>query len=360
MSAGAGRSGAPINRQRAACAFQCSGPLSVAMREQHHAALFLYGQAAWVTRLRALLVPVLFAFQSLVVGENCPAPVDVEARVRTILHLTPEQELSEGFAVERHEAGLYVELRSADSTLIGQRTLPGEGNCDELAQAAAVVLSAWLSDVHPDFAGALPAPAPPEPKAKPAPDPAPALPPPPVAKPAPPPPPPLLHSPNAWDIALGIGGDLSGAQPALAGYLGVGYGARQNGWGLTSFVAPTLTRAESLRPGTAEWRRWPLGIGPSLRQASAGVLWDFNVGASLAWLHFDGSDLQHTSPHDGAQWGGFLNVRVANRSLPWGIFGLLDAQVFPAKVRVTATNVGRDYVLPLFGLALAVGVRFSP
>ena len=103
---------------------------------------------------------MLFAFQSLVVGETCPAAVDVESRVRAILHLAPEQELSEHFAVERHEAGLYVELRLADATLVGQRTLPAEGNCDELAQAAAVVLSAWLSDVHPDFAGVLPPAAP--------------------------------------------------------------------------------------------------------------------------------------------------------------------------------------------------------
>ena len=62
--------------------------------------------------------------------------------MHVILHLRPEQALSEHFVVERHEAGLYVELRSADSTLIGERTLPAEGSCDELAQAAAVILNA--------------------------------------------------------------------------------------------------------------------------------------------------------------------------------------------------------------------------
>ncbi len=310
-----------------------------------------------------MLVPVLFAFQSLVVGENCPAAVDVEARVRTILHLTPEQELSEGFAVERHEAGLYVELRSADSTLIGQRTLPAEGSCDELAQAAAVVLSAWLSDVHPDFAGALPPGVAPEPEPAPAPEPAP---PPPLPAPrvAPAPPPPRVAAPaRAWDLALGIGGDLAGGEPALAGYVGVGYGARATGWGGALMLAPALARNESLGqgPGSVQWRRWPVGVGPSLRLAQGSVDWDFTAGPALAWLHLVASQLQRLNPpQNGALWGGFLNLRLASHARPWGVFGLLDAQLYPKRVTVHATNVSPDYVLPIWGLSLAVGARFSP
>jgi hypothetical protein len=305
-----------------------------------------------------LFVPVLFAFQSLVVGENCPAAVDVEARVRTILHLTPEQELSEGFAVERHEAGLYVELRSADSTVIGQRTLPAEGNCDELAQAAAVVLSAWLSDVHPDFAGALPpgaAPAP-VPESATTPAPAPALP----APRATPPAARVAPAARAWDLALGIGADLAAGEPALSGYFGVGYGARGTGWGGTLMLAPALTRTETLGPGLARWRRWPVGVGPSLRLAQSSVDWDFNAGPALAWLHFAATGFQHNNPpRNGASWGGFVNVRVASRARPWGVFGLLDAQLYPLRATAVATNVS-DYDLPLWGLSLAVGVRFSP
>ncbi|HYJ09583.1 MAG TPA: hypothetical protein VEX18_11255, partial [Polyangiaceae bacterium] len=122
-----------------------------------------------------MLVPALIAFQSLAAGDTCPAAADVQGRVRSILHLAPEQQLSESFLVERHEGGLYVVLKSADSGVIGERTLPLEGSCDELAQAAAVVLSAWLTHVHPDFAGALPEPEPPpppEPEAPPPPPPA--------------------------------------------------------------------------------------------------------------------------------------------------------------------------------------------
>jgi hypothetical protein len=309
-----------------------------------------------MTRLPALLVPVLFAFQSLVIGENCPAPIDVEARVRTILHLTPEQELNEGFAVERHEAGLYVELRSADSTVIGQRTLPAEGNCDELAQAAAVVLATWLSDVHPDFAGALPpaeASPPPEPKPEP------------VVVPPPKPPPPKPAAPpavarNAWELALGIGSDLSAGQPTLAGYLGGRYGARADGFGLTAIVVPTLSRREPLDSGAAVWRRWPFGVGPDLRLTTGGAAWDVNAGPALAWLHLTSTGLPRTSPKNGVTWGGFLNLRVASRGRPWGVFGLLNLQVYPAQTSVYATNVAQRYALPSFGLGLAVGVILSP
>lgn len=308
-----------------------------------------------------MLVPVLFAFQSLVVGENCPAPVDVEARVRTILHLAPEQELDEGFAVERHEAGLYVELRAADSTVIGQRTLPGAGSCDELAQAAAVVLSAWLSDVHPDFAGALPAVAPPEPAPAPKPEPEPVVAPPPRPPPPKAPPPgPARVARNAWDLALGIGSDFSGGQPTLGGYLGVGYGARAAGLGLVAIVVPTLSRREPLDPGRAEWRRWPLGVGPTWRLVTGGVAWDLSAGAALSWLHLSSTGLSRTTPKNAATWGGFLNLRVSSRARAWGVFGLLGSQLYPAKTTVYATHVGQQYALPALGLGVAVGIRFSP
>ena len=165
-----------------------------------------------------MLVPVWFAFQALAIGETCPASVDVEARVRTILHLKAEQELSESFLVERHEAGLNVELRGADASTIGQRTLPTEGSCDELAQAAAVVLSAWLTDVHPDFAGALPAPEPkpgPEPPPEPKSELEPPKPPPVTETKAPPPKSPAPVTARAWDFALGIGADYSASHAAL-------------------------------------------------------------------------------------------------------------------------------------------------
>jgi hypothetical protein len=313
-----------------------------------------------------LLVPVLFAFQSLVAGETCPAPVDVEARVRTILHLTPEQVLNEGFVVERHEAGLYVELRSADSTLIGQRTLPLEGNCDELAQAAAVVLSAWLSDVHPDFAGALPAPIP-TPTPAPATEPAPPLPLPPQPPASPkravtPPPQTPSPPPRRWELSVGLGGDITSGGLALAGMLGVGYLPSRQGFGVTATAIVSLPHQEPLGPGFVDWRRWPLGVGPSLRAGTGSVGWDFSLGPSLAWLHVAGSSFDRPSSNDDVAAGGFINLRISSRGRKGGVFGLAAAQFYPADKVAHATQGTEEWFAPLPGWAinLLIGGWLAP
>jgi len=307
-----------------------------------------------------LLAPALFAFQSLVVGETCPAPVDVEARVRSILHLAPERELSEGFAVERHESGLYVELRLADSTLIGQRTLPADGNCDELAQAAAVVLSAWLSDVHPDFATELPpVPPPPIPPDSGLPRPLPAAPPappPPAASPAPRAPP-----SRPWQLGLGLGADISESGPAAAGYLVGSYAPVTQGWGVTGFVGATSFREQQLGPGYVDWWRWPLGVGPSFRVTTGSVAWDASAGPVLGWLHFTGSNFDHTSGQDGLAWGGFLNLRASSRGRA-GMFGLVSAQLYPGDFAAQATGLDGPWLAPVpkLSVGLALGAWLAP
>jgi hypothetical protein len=311
-----------------------------------------------------LLVPVWFAFQSLVQGETCPAAVDVEARVRVILHLAPERELSEGFVVERHESGLYVELRSADSTLIGQRTLPTQGSCDELAQAAAVVLSAWLSDVHPDFAGALPEPPPPAEPA-PEPEPGPEPPPPPARKPqrqAPPqpPPPPTPSTPHGWDFALGVGADLSGAKLAVAAPLSISYGAVTRGFGASFLAIATPPREQPFGPGQISWWRWPFGVGPSFRLTAANLAWELSAGPALGWLRAQGAGYDHNFTKGGTDWGGYLSLRASSRGQHWGLFGLANAQIYPADTSVSVSGVGGSWPVPRFSLGLAVGARFSP
>jgi hypothetical protein len=308
-----------------------------------------------------LLLPVLFELQSLVVGETCPAPVDVEARVLRILHLAPERELSEGFVVERREAGLYVELRLADSTLIGQRTLPAEGNCDELAQAAAVVLSAWLSDVHPDFASELPpAPAPTIPVDSGLPPPLPAALPPPrplVASSRPP-----ARTPRPWHAGVALGVDVAGGTFAAASYLVGGYAPASQGLGVGAFVGASWFREQPLGPGFVDWWRWPFGIGPSLRAVTGNVAWDASAGPALGWLHFAGSNFDHTSGQNGVALGGFLYLRVSSRGRRGGVFGLANAQLYPGDFAAQASGRGGPWLAPVprFSLGLALGAWLAP
>jgi len=306
-----------------------------------------------------LLVPIWFALQPLVQGENCPAPLDVEARVRVILHLGAEQELREGFIVERHEAGLYVELRSADSTLIGERTLPTTGSCDELAQAAAVVLSTWLSDVHPDFAGALPERSPdpeaPAPVPAPKPEPTARAQPKPAALPAP-----ARSTRRRWDLALGIGGDLTGGRFTVALPATLGYELLDTGFGVQLMTIVTPSRHDPLFPGQVSWRRWPLGVGPTWRSGGPRLAAELSPGVALAWLHVAGQDFDHNGAHDAVVWGGYFNVRVSSRGRHWGVFGLADAQFYPIKADVYVSGVQPAWPVPRWSLVLAAGVDFSP
>jgi hypothetical protein len=313
-----------------------------------------------------LLLTAVFAFQSLVAGETCPAPADVEGRVRAILHLPPERELAEGYVAERHEAGLYVELRAPDSTLIGQRTLPGQGSCDDLAQAAAVVLAAWLSDVHPDFAGALPEAPPPAPE--------PEKPAEPVPQPSPPPPParPPRQAPSREPaprpepathrlrVSLGAGLELSG-KLALQGRAQLAYVPRGRGFGIEAFAAISTTRSDSLGPGTIRWRRWPVGVGPVWR-GGEGWTWEVAAGPTLAWLRFAGSGFDHPSASSGAQWGASASVRLASSGPRYGLFASLDSQVYPGDFKASASSPEQQWAFPVprLALGLTIGAWVSP
>ena len=318
-----------------------------------------------------MVAPLVFALTSLVAGETCPAPVDVEERMRAILHLAVEQQLSESFLVERHEAGLYVELRGADSTLIGQRTLPAEGSCDELAQAAAVVLSAWLSDAHPDFAGALPpAPEPasepePAPAREPAPEPKPVVEPTPTPTPAAPPAPvPHAARSRRFRLGVGVGAELSGESfvPSVLGSLG--FVPVAGGWGVSSFFGASSSRLLPLGPGPGQvaWRRWPLGIGPSFRAVTPSVGFELSAGPTLAWLHLDGSNFERNSTQDGVEWGGFLQLRAESTGSRWGVFAAASAQYYPLDSGAYVSTPERPWLAPVprFSAGLAVGAWLMP
>jgi hypothetical protein len=308
-----------------------------------------------------LVAPLVFAFTSLVAGETCPAPVDVEARVRAILHLAVEQQLSEGFVVERHESGLYVELRSADSTLIGQRTLPAEGSCDELAQAAAVVLSAWLNDAHPDFAGALPPAAPPDPEPEPTPPPEPVVEPKPAPPPAPPPAPRATPS-RRLQVGVGFGAELSGESFAPSALVTLGFVPVAGGFGVSGVLAASSSRQLPLGPGQVAWRRWPFGVGPSFRALTPNVGFELNAGPALAWLHLDGSNFVRSSAQDGFEPGGFAQLRAESRGSRWGVFGLANAQFYPLDYGASASSPDEQWFAPVprFSVGLAVGAWLLP
>lgn len=307
-----------------------------------------------------MIVPLAFAFTSLVEGETCPAPEAVEPRVRAILQLPPTRELTEGFVVERREAGLFVELRSAEGATIGQRTLPKEGTCEELAQAAAVVLSAWLNDAHPDFAGALPEPSVVEPSQAEPQAPPPASPSPPQQSQTPPPKaaPQRVLWPYRWELGLGVGADVSG-EVAAAGTLRAAVLPIDSGLGLSVTALIDATRSHRLGDGEVIWRRWPLALAPTWRWSERAWQLDASLGPALAWLHFVGQGFEPDKRQDGVTWAGYADLRIASRG-KLGFWGGLSALAYFAQSTAYIGDGVQRYSLPPVAVAAWVGGRFAP
>jgi hypothetical protein len=307
-----------------------------------------------------LVGSLTLALVILASGEDCPASADVEARVRAILHLKPQQVLAETFVVERHEAELYVELRGADSTLIGERSLPADGTCDELTQAAAVVLSAWLSDVHPDFADELPTPtpkpaAPPESPSMLPPPPPPPPPPPRVARQVPPRPSPPARR---LDGFLGIGANRVGSGFALQGSLGAGLLTQSNGLGLSALGSIETTRSEPLGNARVVWSRYPLGAGPTLRLVTRSLAWDLTLAPALVWVRVEGDGFDRDHTRNGVTVAGLGQLRAGTRGRRWGVWGALTSQVYFGELRAFVGDSRTS--LPRAVIGAELGVRFSP
>lgn len=318
-----------------------------------------------------LLAPFLFALQGAAGAPECPVHQVVESRVRSILHLAPEQTLTETFVVERRASSLFVELRGEGSTIIGQRELPVEGSCDELAQAAAVVLSAWLTDVHPDFAGALPEPVTPPPAAEePEPEPQPEPDPPPKAAPTEPPRiwreaegaarPRAPSRPRGFQFGAAFALDLASGDLAAGAGLHVDYGFVDAGFGLSIFALATSTRSEPLGPGQVEWRRWPVGLGPRWRFGVDTLRFDASVGPAVSWLRLVGSGFDDNATQSGVSWGAFGSLRAFMKHRFSPFLGL-NAQVYPGKstAYVNVSGATPEWPLPLLSFSLLAGAQLA-
>jgi hypothetical protein len=159
---------------------------------------------------------------------------------------------------------------------------------------------------------------------------------------------------------LALGADLSGETFAPAGYVVGSYRPAAEGLGLSAFMGASWFREEPLGPGSVDWWRWPLGIGPSWRVVTGSVAWDASAGPALGWLHFSASNFDRTSSQEGFEPGGFLSLRVSSRGRRAGVFGLANAQVYPGDFGAWAKGVDGFAPVPKFSLGLAFGAWLSP
>jgi len=87
---------------------------------------------------------------------TCPTADEVSTRVAQLVPAVDTSAPRDLARIEEAGGVLRVSLSAPDGALLGTRDLPRTSSCAELAAAAAVVVAAWESDVHPEFRPSIP------------------------------------------------------------------------------------------------------------------------------------------------------------------------------------------------------------
>ena len=85
-------------------------------------------------------------------ASTCPRPAEVERRLTQLLTSSAVAASAVNLGrVDPAPAGVRVSLIRADGTTVGERVLPGQASCAELAVQVAVAIAAWHGDAYPDL-----------------------------------------------------------------------------------------------------------------------------------------------------------------------------------------------------------------
>jgi hypothetical protein len=80
---------------------------------------------------------------------TCPAPDRVAEQLERLLPPRPANVAPDLARVDADAGGVRVELRRADATLVGEKTLARNASCAEMAEAIGIVLAMWELPLHP-------------------------------------------------------------------------------------------------------------------------------------------------------------------------------------------------------------------
>jgi hypothetical protein len=227
-----------------------------------------------------------------------------------------------------------------DGSLLGERTVSGEHRCEELAEAAAVMIAAWLDAAPPPGLKA--------PRLAPRPEVA-------IATgPAPP-------APRSWDVGAGLGASLSEAGRSPALHVGGGVDLVPRVLGLRLGGSFTGWAEVPLGDRAARWRRSAVALGVRTGAADPWLAGELHAGATAAWLQVEGSGFDAVDSRSegdlvwGVQGGGRLSLARGR----WRPF--LDGSVsfWPAHSRVYALPQGTASQLPRVQVLLTLGIALA-
>jgi hypothetical protein len=282
---------------------------------------------------------------------SCPTPAEVLDRLAAIAPASQEDAAAKPGAhvanVSGVGSGVHIELLDRDGQLVAERTLERTGSCGEVAEAVAVIVSAWEAKFNPNLA--TPVVRPP-------------LPPPyePVTKAVVEEPNPQSGRPMSFDAGLAALVSIAGSDTA--------YGLKLEGClfpaiipvplGLDIALAASTTHSQSIAvpSSAAQWTRAALSVGPTFRFGQNSAILDVHGGGVLAALHVQGTGLSSTSSDTTAQLGvaaGLRLVRAGSKAAGW--IGA-DVYAYPGQDRLTIGNYGEAGRLPRVEVQIALGV----
>lgn len=243
---------------------------------------------------------------------TCPAPADVTAKLHHLVNSDSVGQPGDRIRLVRGADALQVALVRGDGQVRGLRSLDLGHDCEELAEAAAVIVASWQT-AAPARAAAAPDSPPPGP-ARPTAGLA-------LAAPAP-----LdlaaaraaaFASAPAWraNVGLGLAGAMTtgtAAAPVAPGLILEATLARAGGaLGLHLRGLLTASHTQALPNGEVSWRRWPVSLGPSWSWRTGRLALEVDASAGAAWLHVQGQGFAENQDHNDVDFGGSAGARLA-------------------------------------------------
>lgn len=231
----------------------------------------------------------------------CPSVVDVNTRLQPLLPRASaeptERHLAALDVVEQADGrkALHVRLLRSDASVIGDRHLFVAGDCQAMAEAAAVIVAAWETEDP----SSLPAPV--------------------VESAATPAPAPVAPPSWQWWGGVGAGAGFLGGM-ALVGNVETQVGRSTSHWRLRLSAMRELDRRLDLDNGHADWHHTMLALGLVLHGSVGAWVGSLDLGPTLGWVTLEGSGFQENQESQSLEYGVDGGVRGGLRLGRWTLW----------------------------------------
>jgi hypothetical protein len=241
--------------------------------------------------------------------------------------------------VDRRADGLLVRLQRPDGSPVGERLLRGQHPCDQLADAAAVMIATWVqAGQAPGLQAPAMAPGRLGLQAAPA----------------------TTAATTAWDLDAALGGSWSADGLVSAAQAGAGADLPGGIFGLRLDALVTGQAETPLGQQAARWRRSSLALSARVRRAGKWLTGELHAGPALAFLQVEGRgfDPAQTRSESDLVFGVGSGARLAlfRRGLQPFLAGGLS--FWPARSLVYALPAQTAEPLPRLQLSLTLGVSY--